>query len=96
MIPAWIRGDIRPQGLFLNEYQGYMPEEMKAEARRRALPTIAAYRDGGCVLPPPPSREVLHEMMSYLACEETDPAVEPMFVDRPQPRRRRLGRDHLG
>ena len=49
--PSWIRGDLRPQGSMLNEYQGYMPEEMKAEARRRALPAIAAYRDGGCVLP---------------------------------------------
>ncbi len=45
--PSWIRGDIRPAGLFLNEYQGFMGEEMKAEARRRALPAIAAFRDGG-------------------------------------------------
>ena len=78
--PSWIRGEVRPQGLFLNEWQGFMPEEMKAQARAQALPAIAAYRDGGCVLPPAPSREVLHEMMSYLACAETDPAVEPMFI----------------
>ena len=79
--PAWIRGDIRPTGLFLNEYQGYLDEATKAEARRRALPAIAAYRDGGCVLPPSPSPAVLHEMMCYLACADVDPAVEPMFVD---------------
>jgi 4-hydroxyacetophenone monooxygenase len=78
--PAWIRGDIRPTGLFLNEYQGYLDEETKAEARRRALPAIAAYRDRGCVLGPPPSPAVLHEMMCYLACADVDPAVEPMFV----------------
>ncbi|MFM8305151.1 MAG: flavin-containing monooxygenase [Actinomycetota bacterium] len=79
--PAWVRGDIRPAGLFLNEYQGYLDVDTKAEARRRALPALAAYRDGGCVLPPAPSAEVLHEMMSYLACAEVDRAVEPMFVD---------------
>ncbi len=39
--PSWIRGDIRPVGSALNEYQGYMTEEMKAEVRRRALPVIA-------------------------------------------------------
>jgi 4-hydroxyacetophenone monooxygenase len=31
--PKWIRGEIKPQGLFLNEVQGFMPEEMQAEAR---------------------------------------------------------------
>jgi len=52
--PAWVRGELRPAGLFLNEYQGFMDEEPKAEARRRALAAIVAYRDSGCVLPPPP------------------------------------------
>jgi len=28
--PSWIRGDLRPQGLFLNEVQGFMSEEAKA------------------------------------------------------------------
>src|SRR5918994_4749844 len=66
--PSWIRGEIRPLGSMLNEYQGYLPEESKAEVRRRALPAIAAYRDGGCVLPPPPSPELVQEMMTFLAC----------------------------
>jgi 4-hydroxyacetophenone monooxygenase len=79
--PDWVRGELRPAGLFLNEYQGFMDEETKAEARRRALPAILEYRDGGCVLPPPPSSEVLHEMMSYLACQTVDPDVVPMFID---------------
>src|SRR5690606_20497908 len=73
--------DIRPQGAALNEYQGFMSEEMKADARRRALPAIARYRDSGCVLPPQPSPEVLHEMMSYLACAPVDEDVVPMFLE---------------
>ncbi len=78
--PSWIRGDIRPVGSALNEYQGYMPDEMRAEVRRLALPEIARFRDTGCVLPPPPSPEVVHEMMSFLACAPVADEVVPMFV----------------
>ena len=45
--PSIIRGELRPQGLFLNEVQGYMSEADKAEVRRRALDVIRDYRDGG-------------------------------------------------
>ena len=31
--PSILRGPLRPQGLFLNEVQGYMSEEDKAEVR---------------------------------------------------------------
>ena len=58
-----------------------MPEEVKAEARRRALPAIAAYRDAGCVLPPPPPPAVLHEMMEFLACEPIADDVAEMFLE---------------
>ena len=56
--PSWIRGEIRPLGSALNEYQGYMTEEMKAEVRARALSAIAKFRDNHCELPPPPSPDV--------------------------------------
>lgn len=38
--PKWIRSEIRPQGLFLNEVQGFMSEAMQAEARKLALEAI--------------------------------------------------------
>ncbi len=79
--PSWIRGDIRPQAAVLNQYQGMMSVEMQAEARRRALPALAAFRDGGCRLPEPPSAEVIHEMMSWLACERVADEVVPMFAE---------------
>jgi 4-hydroxyacetophenone monooxygenase len=79
--PSWIRSELRPQSSALNDYQGSMSEEDMAEARRRALPAIAAYRDGGCVLPPPPSPELVHEMMSFLACEPVRDDVVPMFAE---------------
>lgn len=78
----WVRGELRPAGLFLNEYQGFMDEEAKAEVRRRALPEIIAYRDGGCVLPEPqPDAELLQEMMNFIGCAEIPDEVVPMMLD---------------
>ena len=79
--PSWIRGEIRPLGSMLNEYQGYLPDDAKDEVRRRALPAIAAYRDAGCVLPPPPSPDVVEEMMAFLACREVPDHAVPMFLE---------------
>jgi 4-hydroxyacetophenone monooxygenase len=78
---SWIQGSVKPAGLFLNEYQGFMDEATKAEGRRQALRAIAVYRDNGCVLPPPPSTDVLQQMMSYLACAPVPDDVVPMFVE---------------
>ncbi len=78
---SWIRGDIRPLGLFLNEIQGYMPEDQKAEVRARALEAIIAFRDGGCVLPPPPDEALLREMMAWLVCAEVPAEYVPMMLE---------------
>ena len=58
-------------------------------ARRWALPAIIAFRDGGCVLPPPPSDELIREMMAFLACAPLDDDVVPDVPRGPPPRRRR-------
>jgi 4-hydroxyacetophenone monooxygenase len=80
--PSWIRSELRPQGLMLNEFQGYMSEEDKAEARRRALPALLAFRDGGCVLPPPPDEDLVREIMSFLAADAVaDNYVELMLEE---------------
>jgi 4-hydroxyacetophenone monooxygenase len=79
--PAWIRGDLRPHASALNDYQGSMTEDEMAEARRRALPAIIAFRDAGCVLPPPPSDELVREMMAFLACAPVADDVVPMFLE---------------
>src|SRR5882724_10003631 len=79
--PSLIRGRLKPQGLFLNEVQGYMSEEDKAEVRGLALDVIRAYRDGGCVLPPPPGPELISEMMSWLVCERVPEEYVPMMLE---------------
>jgi 4-hydroxyacetophenone monooxygenase len=89
--PSWIRGRLRPQGLFLNEVQGFMSEEDKAEARRLALDAIRAYRDGGCKLPRPPSPELIREMMSWLVCADVPEEYVPMMLEEMELSGRRCG-----
>ncbi|HWE56251.1 MAG TPA: NAD(P)/FAD-dependent oxidoreductase [Acidimicrobiales bacterium] len=79
--PELIRGRLKPAGLFLNEVQGFMSEEDKAEARALALPIIADYRDRGCPEPEPISGQLLQEMMSWIACEEVPLEYVPMLME---------------
>ena len=90
--PSIIRGDLGPLGLFLNEVQGFMTEEDKAEVRRQALEVIIDYRDRGCSLPEAPSRALVQEMMSWLVCEPVpdeyvDMMQEELDLDGSDPRR---------
>jgi len=79
--PELIRGDIRPQGLFLNVVQGFMSEQDKARVRALALDIIRDYRDGGCKLPPPPGPELVREMMSWLVCADVPEQYVPMMLE---------------
>jgi 4-hydroxyacetophenone monooxygenase len=78
--PSWVRGDIRPRNAQPLDIQSGIPEGAQAEVRRRALPAIAAYRDGGCEpadLPP----ELLQEMMSFLGCQAVEGRLAGLFFD---------------
>ena len=79
--PELIRGRLKPEGLFLNEVQGYMTEEDKAEVRALALEVIKDYRDRGCPEPEPISAELLHEMMSWIVCEDVPAEYVPMLME---------------
>ena len=79
--PEIIRGRLKPEGLFLNEVQGYMSEATKAEVRALALDVISDYRDRGCPEPEPISAELLHEMMAWLVCEEVPSEYVPMLLE---------------
>ncbi len=63
--PSWVRGDIQPNVAHVARHPERDAGRGQAEVRRRALPAIAAYRDGGCV-PHELSRELLLEMMAFL------------------------------
>ncbi len=79
--PELIRGRLKPAGLFLNEVQGYMSEDDKAEVRTLALDVIKAYRDAGCPEPEPISADLLHEMMSWLVVEDVPAEYVPMLME---------------
>ncbi len=74
-------GPHRPMGVFLNEVQGFMSEDDKAQVRARALEIIKAYRDGGCRLPEPPSPETIHRMMSFLVAGDVPEEYVPMMLE---------------
>ena len=74
-------GDLRPQGIFLNEVQGFMSPEDQAAVRAQALDVIRAYRDGGSVLPPPPDAATVHRMMQFLVAGDVPEEYVPMLLE---------------
>ena len=78
---AILDGPLRPQGLFLNEYQGYMSPEDQAAARALALDVIRRWRERGCPDPEPLAPPLLHEMMTWLACDTVGEEYVPMMLE---------------
>jgi len=79
--PSWIRDRTLPQLAAATDYQCGVPPEEQAEVRERALAAVTEYREGGCV-PQPLSRDVLLEMMSFLAKKPLEGRiVEMLFED---------------
>ena len=78
--PSWVRGEIQPNVGMSLDIQGAMSEEDMAVIRRRALPAVAAYRDGGCV-PVELSRDLLQEMMGFLGRRPVEGRLAGLFFD---------------
>ncbi len=79
--PSHLRGPHRPVGIYLNEVQGFMSPDDQAAVRARALELIVAYRDRGCQMPPPPSPELVHEMMNVLVAGEVPEEYVPLMLE---------------
>jgi 4-hydroxyacetophenone monooxygenase len=77
--PSWIRGDLRPRVCSAVEFQGGLSQQMQTEARRRALPAVVAYRESGCQ-PHALPRELLHEMMEFVACGPVEGVRSTMML----------------
>lgn len=78
--PRYIR-EFAPAGIFLNEIQGFMSEEVKARARAEALEVIVAYRDRGCPEPAPLPEALIKEMMDWAACETVPEEYLPLLAE---------------
>jgi len=74
-------GPIRPAGVYINEYQGYMTEEDKAAIRSQALQVIRDFREGGCRLPPAPDARTIHRMMNFIVAGEVPGEYVPMMLE---------------
>lgn len=79
--PRLLDGTIHPRTVVMGEVQGFMDEAEKAEIRRRALEVVKAYRDRGCTLPPPPTPEMIHRMMSFMVGEHVPGEYVPMMLE---------------
>ncbi len=76
-----LTGPIKPQGLFLNEVQGFMSEEDQRAARELALGIIVDWRDRGCPEPDPVDPALLKRMMDWIVCEEVGDEYVPMMLE---------------
>jgi 4-hydroxyacetophenone monooxygenase len=77
---SWIRERQLPSLGSSSDFHCGLSAAECAEIRRRALPAIADYRDRGCV-PQPLTRDVLLEMMSFLACKPLAGRIVAMLFE---------------
>lgn len=78
--PSWIRERTLPIVGTSSDFQAGLTADEQADIRRRALPVIAAYRDAGCH-PVELPRELLLEMMSFLACRPLEGRLVSMLFE---------------
>ncbi|WP_244928382.1 NAD(P)/FAD-dependent oxidoreductase [Nocardioides sp. W7] len=76
-----LTGPLRPQGLFLNEVQGFMSPEDQAAARARAVEIVRDWRDRGCPEPEPVGADLLKRMMDWITCEDVGSEYVPMLLE---------------
>lgn len=78
---AILESELRPVGVFLNEYQGFMEPEAQAAARKLALDVILDWRDRGCPEPEPVPPEMVRQMMAWVVAGEVDDDYAPMMLE---------------
>lgn len=76
-----LTGPLRPQGLFLNEVQGFMSPEDQAAARAYAAGVVRDWRDRGCPEPEPVDAALLKRMMDWVTCEDVGAEYVPMMLE---------------
>ncbi len=76
-----LRDDLFPESVVLADPQGGLSPEKQAEARELAVTTLAAWRDAGSVVAPPPSLEQVRGMMDYLIGEHVSDEYLPLLIE---------------
>jgi 4-hydroxyacetophenone monooxygenase len=70
--PGIVRGAIKPVINFFGDDQGNISPEDQDKIRAQALDALRRLRDGA-PLPPPPSREIVNEMVDFIVDKELTP-----------------------
>jgi len=78
--PSLMRQGLRFKRASGQRMDGGLKESQASELRARALEVLRAYRDGGLRAPPPPSPELLHEMMMFSLGQPVPPEYVPMML----------------
>ncbi|MBF4161627.1 NAD(P)/FAD-dependent oxidoreductase [Nocardioides acrostichi] len=74
-------GPLRPAGVLLNEWQGFMAPEDQAAARDLAADVVRDWCQRGCPGPEPLDGAELHELMSFVTGAEVAPEYVPMMAE---------------
>lgn len=76
-----LRGPLRPSRAIVDGGVGGFSPDDKAQIRAIALAAFRAHRESGGTLPPPPSPDTIHEMMSFMVGEPVPDAYVPMMIE---------------
>jgi len=74
-------GPVRPQGSYLNEYQGFMSPDDQAAGRALAVEIIRDWRDRGCPEPEPLDDGMLKRLMDWLVAAEVGEEYVPLMLE---------------
>lgn len=74
-------GPVRPATAVMGEVDGGLTEDAKAAVRAQALAALRAWRERGGTLPPPPSRDTIRRMMSFMVGQEVPEEYVPMMLE---------------
>lgn len=74
-------GTVRPGAAMMGDVDGGLTEHDKAAVRARALSALRAYRDRGGTLPPPPGRDTIRRMMSFMVGQDVPDEYVPMMLE---------------
>ena len=76
-----LREDLFPDTVTLAAEQGGLSPEAQAAARELALETLAAWRDSGAVVAPPPSLAEVRGMMDFLIGDHVSDEYLPLLLE---------------
>ena len=76
-----LREDLFPDTVTLAAEQGGLSPEAQAAARELALETLAAWRDAGSVVAPPPSLAQVRGMMDFLIGDHVSDEYLPLLLE---------------